>query len=139
MATASSLTLESDVAPDTPKIAVDAPRIQQVLSNLVGNAIKFTPAGGQIVLRARPGKAEACFAVVDTGPGIAPDALPHIFGRFWQGKRSDRRGIGLGLTIAKGIVEAHGGKIWVESQLGAGSSFYFTVPVANQEGVQAVS
>jgi PAS domain S-box-containing protein len=130
MATASSLTLESDVAADTPKIAVDAPRIQQVLSNLVGNAIKFTPAGGQIVLRARPGKAEACFAVVDTGPGIAPDALPHIFGRFWQGKRSDRRGIGLGLTIAKGIVEAHGGRIWVESQLGAGSSFYFTVPVA---------
>jgi signal transduction histidine kinase len=136
MAAASSLTLESDVASDTPRIAVDPPRIQQVLSNLVGNAIKFTPAGGHIVLRARPGKNEVSFVVADTGPGIAPDALPHIFGRLWQGNRSDRRGIGLGLTIAKGIVEAHGGRIWVESQLGAGSSFYFTVPVATKESTQ---
>ena len=130
IAAASSLSLESEVAPDFPRISVDSPRIQQVLSNLVGNAIKFTPAGGKITLRAAPSESEACFIVVDTGPGIAPDALPHIFGRFWQGKRADRRGIGLGLTIAKGIVEAHGGRIWVESQLGAGSSFYFTVPVA---------
>jgi PAS domain S-box-containing protein len=137
VAAASSLRLESDVAPDFPLIAVDPPRIQQVLSNLVGNAIKFTPAGGQIVLRANPADGEARFAVVDNGPGIAPDALPHIFGRFWQGKRTDRRGIGLGLTIAKGIVEAHGGRIWVESQLGAGSSFYFTVPLAaHQEAVK---
>ena len=130
IAAVSSLSLEADIASDTPRICVDPPRIQQVLSNLVGNAIKFTPAGGHIWLRARPGKGEASFIVADTGPGIAPDALPHIFGRFWQGKRSDRRGIGLGLTIAKGIVEAHGGRIWVESQLGAGSSFYFTVPIA---------
>jgi len=130
IATASSVSLESEVAPDFPTITVDPARIQQVLSNLVGNAIKFTPAGGKITLLAKPSESEACFIVADTGPGIAPDALPHIFGRFWQGKRSDRRGIGLGLTIAKGIVEAHGGRIWVESQLGAGSSFYFTVPVA---------
>ena len=130
IAAANSLSLDSEVAPDFPPITVDSPRIQQVLSNLVGNAIKFTPAGGQIVLRARPTEREACFIVADTGPGIAPDALPHIFGRFWQGKSTDRRGIGLGLTIAKGIVEAHGGRIWVESQLGAGSSFYFTVPLA---------
>jgi PAS domain S-box-containing protein len=131
IAAASSLSLESDVGPGTPRIYVDPPRIQQVLSNLVGNAIKFTPAGGQIVLRTRPGENEAHFIVADTGPGIAPDQLPHIFGRFYQGKRTDRRGIGLGLAIAKGIVEAHGGRIWVESQLGAGSSFYFTVPAAN--------
>jgi signal transduction histidine kinase len=136
VAAASSLRLESDVAPDFPLIAVDPPRIQQVLSNLVGNAIKFTPAGGQIVLRAKPADGEARFVVVDNGPGIAPDALPHIFGRFWQGKRTDRRGIGLGLTIAKGIVEAHGGRIWVESQLGAGSSFYFTVPLASAQAVK---
>jgi signal transduction histidine kinase len=136
VAAANSLQLESDVAPDFPLIAVDPPRIQQVLSNLVGNAIKFTPAGGQIVLRANPADGEARFAVVDNGPGIAPDALPHIFGRFWQGKRTDRRGIGLGLTIAKGIVEAHGGRIWVESQLGAGSSFYFTVPLAAAEAAK---
>jgi PAS domain S-box-containing protein len=132
IASASSVRLESDVSPDIPMITVDSPRIQQVLSNLVGNAIKFTPAGGQIVLSARPAEREACFVVADTGPGIAPDAIPHIFGRFWQAKRADRRGIGLGLTIAKGIVEAHGGRIWVESQLGSGSSFYFTIPVAEQ-------
>jgi signal transduction histidine kinase len=69
------------------------------------------------------------FAVSDTGPGIPPDQLPHIFGRFWQANRKDRRGIGLGLAIAKGIVEVHGGRIWVESQLGEGSNFYFTIPV----------
>ena len=130
IAVASSLRLESDVSPDLPPIRVDPSRIQQVLSNLVGNAIKFTPPGGEIMLRATPGDHEARFVVVDTGPGIPPDALPHIFGRFWQGKATDRRGIGLGLAIAKGIVEAHGGRIWVESQVGAGSSFFFTVPLA---------
>ncbi|HEY8164669.1 MAG TPA: PAS domain S-box protein [Gemmatimonadaceae bacterium] len=133
IAQAQSLRLETDVAPQAAPISVDPPRIQQVLSNLIGNAIKFTPAGGEISLRVTPVNGEVRFAVVDTGPGIAPDALPHIFGRFWQGKRADRRGIGLGLTIAKGIVEAHGGRIWVESQPGEGSSFYFTVPVAARE------
>jgi PAS domain S-box-containing protein len=136
IAQASSLRLETDVAPQAQSVSVDPPRIQQVLSNLVGNAIKFTPAGGEISLRVTPVDSEVRFAVVDTGPGIAPDVLPHIFGRFWQGNRADRRGIGLGLTIAKGIVEAHGGRIWVESQLGAGSSFYFTVPLAEQPAAQ---
>jgi PAS domain S-box-containing protein len=139
IANASSLRLESDVSPDLPPIRVDPPRIQQVLSNLVGNAIKFTPAGGEIVLRATPAEREACFVVADNGPGIPPDALPHIFGRFWQGKSSDRRGIGLGLAIAKGIVEAHGGRIWVESQVGAGSSFFFTVPLAESGEAAVVS
>jgi signal transduction histidine kinase len=69
-------------------------------------------------------------AVIDTGPGISPDQLPHVFGRFWQARTSDTRGIGLGLAIARGIVEAHQGRIWVESRLGEGSAFYFTVPVA---------
>jgi signal transduction histidine kinase len=68
--------------------------------------------------------------VKDNGPGIPPDQVPHIFGQFWQAMPSDRRGIGLGLAIAKGIVEAHGGMIWVESQIGAGSNFYFTLPSA---------
>jgi signal transduction histidine kinase len=139
IATASSLRLESEVSPDLPPIRVDPSRIQQVLSNLVGNAIKFTPAGGEITLRATPGDHEACFVVADTGPGIPPDALPHIFGRFWQGKATDRRGIGLGLAIAKGIVEAHGGRIWVESQVGAGSSFFFTVPLAETGEAAVVS
>lgn len=130
IAVASSVRLESEVSPDLPPIRVDPPRIQQVLSNLVGNAIKFTPAGGEIILRATAADREAIFVVADNGPGIPSDALPHIFGRFWQGKATDRRGIGLGLAIAKGIVEAHGGRIWVESQVGAGSSFFFTVPLA---------
>jgi signal transduction histidine kinase len=68
--------------------------------------------------------------VSDTGPGIPPDQIPHIFGRFWQGKHGDRRGVGLGLSIVKGIVEAHEGRVWVESRLGAGSDFIFTVPIA---------
>jgi two-component system, chemotaxis family, sensor kinase Cph1 len=73
---------------------------------------------------------EVRFGVVDTGPGIPPEQLPHIFGRFWQARPSDRRGIGLGLAIAKGIVEAHNGRIWVESRVGSGSTFYFTLPCA---------
>jgi signal transduction histidine kinase len=71
--------------------------------------------------------------VSDTGPGIPADQLPHIFGRFWQATRADRRGIGLGLAIAKGIVEAHRGRIWVESEVGVGSEFIFTLPVADTD------
>jgi signal transduction histidine kinase len=131
LAVAASLVLESVVPADLPAIHADPARIQQVLSNLVGNAIKFTPQGGRIAIRAeRVGTAEVRIAVSDSGPGMTPDQLPHIFGRFWQGERSDRRGIGLGLAIVKGIVEAHGGRVWVESRPGAGSEFIFTVPVA---------
>jgi signal transduction histidine kinase len=102
---------------------------------LVGNAIKFTPAGGRVVLGAGAiAEREVRFAVVDTGPGIPPEQLPHIFGQYWQASRADRRGIGLGLAIAKGLVEAHGGRIWVESQVGVGSNFYFTLPAANDAG-----
>jgi PAS domain S-box-containing protein len=130
LAAAQTLTLESEVPDDLPRVLVDPPRLQQVLSNLVGNAIKFTPRGGRITLRARPESAEVCLAVIDTGPGIPADQLPHIFGRFWQARPADKRGIGLGLAIARGIVEAHEGRIWVESRVGEGSAFYFTVPVA---------
>jgi PAS domain S-box-containing protein len=130
LAVGSSITLESSVADGLPDVLVDAARIQQVLSNLVGNAVKFTPRDGSVTVRAEPLGSEVRFAVVDTGPGIPPEQLPHIFGRFWQAKPSDRRGIGLGLAIAKGIVEGHGGRIWVESQVGSGSTFYFTLPAA---------
>ncbi|MFN2564228.1 MAG: PAS domain S-box protein [Gemmatimonadaceae bacterium] len=128
LAKSSSLQLEAAVPDGLPRVLVDPPRVQQVLSNLVGNAIKFTPAGGQITVRAELAPDGVCLAVVDTGPGIPTEQLPHIFGRYWQGKRTDKRGVGLGLAIAKGIVEAHRGRIWVESQVGAGTSFYFTVP-----------
>jgi signal transduction histidine kinase len=117
----------ASIAENLPSVLADASRIQQVLSNLVGNAVKFTPRQGTITVAADLLDTEVRFAVIDTGPGIPPEQVPHIFGRFWQAKSSDRRGIGLGLAIAKGIVEAHNGRIWVESQVGLGSTFYFTL------------
>jgi PAS domain S-box-containing protein len=130
LATGSTILLESDVADNLPPVLADAARIQQVLSNLVGNAVKFTPRDGRVTVCAEPIDGGVRFGVIDTGPGIPPDQVPHIFGRFWQAMPSDRRGIGLGLAIAKGIVEAHGGMIWVESHVGLGSTFYFTLPSA---------
>ena len=115
---------------ELPRAMADPLRIQQVLSNLIGNAIKFTPRGGRITTRVDAVDSQLQVAVVDTGPGIAPSELPHIFSPFWQRDRTDRRGLGLGLAIAKGLVEAHGGHIWVESRLNEGSTFYFTVPKA---------
>ena len=128
LAEGSSIRLESHVAPNLPRVLADATRISQVLSNLVGNAVKFTPREGVITITADGLDAEVRFSVIDTGAGIPAEQLPHIFGRFWQARTSDRRGIGLGLAIAKGIVEAHRGRIWVESSVGLGSTFYFTLP-----------
>jgi signal transduction histidine kinase len=128
LAAGSSIVMEASVADDLPAVLADSARIQQVLSNLVGNAVKFTPRQGRITVGADRLENEVRFAVVDTGPGIPPEQVPHIFGRFWQARSSDHRGIGLGLAIAKGIVEAHSGRIWVESQVGLGSTFYFTLP-----------
>jgi signal transduction histidine kinase len=127
------LSLTTAVEPDLPRVYVDRGRILQVLSNLVGNAIKFTPAGGQITLHVRMDAGAVRFAVIDTGPGIAPDQMQRIFGRFWQAQPSDRRGLGLGLTIAKSIVDAHGGTIGAESRPGEGSEFWFTIPVARPD------
>lgn len=106
----------------------DAARILQVLSNLVGNAIKFTPKGGRIVVAARRVGDKVLCSVADTGPGIPPEQIEHIFDRFWQANHADRRGIGLGLAITKGIIEAHGEKIWAVSEGGAGSTFLFALP-----------
>jgi len=130
IATGSTIVLESQVGENLLPVMADAARIQQVLSNLVGNAVKFTPRDGRVPVCAEPIDGGVRFAVKDNGPGIPPDQVPHIFGQFWQAMPSDRRGIGLGLAIAKGIVEAHGGMIWVESQVGSGSNFYFTLPSA---------
>jgi signal transduction histidine kinase len=129
LATAAALELVLETSPQLPTVSADHHRVQQVLSNLVGNAIKFTPKGGRVTIHGSRVNEEVLIAITDTGPGIAPEQLPHIFGQFWQGSRTDRRGIGLGLAIAKGIVEAHAGRIWVESTIGAGSSFFFTLPV----------
>ena len=127
LAAEKGIQLDSNVAEGLPTITADAGRVLQVLSNLAGNAIKFTLAGGRITLRADAAPGGVRFSVRDTGPGIAPEQLGKIFGKFWQANPADRRGIGLGLTISKAIVEAHGGRIWVDSVLGEGTTFHFTL------------
>jgi two-component system, chemotaxis family, sensor kinase Cph1 len=113
---------------DQSRVDVDRERIFQVLSNLIGNAIKFTPEGGRIALNAEARDRSMCVTVADTGPGVPSDQVPHVFNRYWQARRGNREGTGLGLYIAKGIVEAHGGRIWVESS-GPGATFRFTLPL----------
>lgn len=117
-----------------PAVYADHERALQVFSNLIGNAIKFAPKGSSVVLEAVLGDGEVRFSVTDSGPGIRPEDLPRIFDRFWQGDRAGQEGAGLGLSIAKGIILAHGGRIWVESKLGAGSTFSFTLPVFTETG-----
>jgi signal transduction histidine kinase len=112
-----------------PQVLADAERIQQTISNLVGNAIKFTPEGGKITVRTRSAGEEVVVSVIDTGIGIPPEQLPMVFDRYWQSARTDREGAGLGLAIAKGIVEGHGGRIWIESAPGQGVTASFTLPV----------
>jgi signal transduction histidine kinase len=104
----------------------------QVLSNLIGNAMKFTPKGGIISVHAERSGDEAVFTVADTGPGIPTEHLAAIFNPYWQGKRAERMGAGLGLPIARGIVESHGGRMWVESEVGHGTRFMFTLPIAGE-------
>ena len=113
-----------------PPAEVDRHRIVQALSNLVANAIKFTPAGGRVELRARGEANGVVLSVSDTGPGIAKEHLPHVFDRFWQGAQAREAGAGLGLTIARGIAEAHGGTISVESRTGSGTAFTIVLPGA---------
>ena len=126
-----SITLRADLPEDLPRVDADAERVLQVLGNLVGNAMKFVGRGGSVIVRATAHPDVVEVEVVDTGPGIPEDELPRIFERFWQVRRSARaRGTGLGLAIAKGIVEAHGGQIRVESAVGTGSIFAFTLPRA---------
>jgi signal transduction histidine kinase len=110
----------------------DSERIMQVLSNLVGNALKFVPRGGSIVLQCAAKDSEAVFSVTDTGPGIPREDLEKLFEKFWQRRRTDKRGVGLGLSIARGIVEAHGGRIWADSTVGLGSTFSFTIPAVSE-------
>jgi signal transduction histidine kinase len=123
------LTLE--VGTDVPmaEVLADRDRLLQVFANIGGNAVKFTPAGGRVAIRADLTAADVVFEISDTGPGIDADDLPHLFDRFWQARRTARLGTGLGLAIAKGIVEAHGGRIEVRSVVGVGSTFRFAVPL----------
>lgn len=128
------LKLIVDLPSTLPVVNADPERVAQVLSNLVGNAIKFTREGGQVIIRASMnGDREVAISVSDNGVGIGGDQLPNIFDRYWQAQHSSlrARGAGLGLPIARGIVHAHGGRMWVESKIGEGSTFYFTLPVAS--------
>ena len=113
----------------TATIPADRQRLSQVFSNLVGNAIKFTPAGGTIDITGRTSGSDALFTIADSGSGIPASSLPHLFDRFWQAQQTRRAGAGLGLYIAKGIIEAHGGHISVESTVGKGTTFTFTLPL----------
>lgn len=130
-AQAAGVTLRTDLADDLPLLEADPTRLREVVSNLIANALRYTPAGGTVTVEARavpsskPGRAIS-IAVRDTGAGIAPETLPHIFDRFY--KSEDSRGSGLGLTIAKSLVAAHGGEIAAESKLGQGTTIRFTLP-----------
>ncbi len=111
---------------ELPAISCDAERGVQVLSNLIANALKVTPRGGAIAIGVEA-RDDTVFYVRDTGPGIAPDELPHLFERYWRSASPRYKGTGLGLSIASGIVAAHGGRIWAESAPGVGSTFYFSL------------
>ena len=124
--------LEAELPESLPSIAVDHDRILQVFSNLIDNAIKFTPEGGRITVRAEPGIDEVVFSVEDTGSGIPEEQRARLFDPFWQARRARRAGAGLGLAIARGIVEAHGGRMHVESEVGKGTTRSFTVPATER-------
>jgi signal transduction histidine kinase len=129
------VTLESQVEDGLPAtIRADADRIQQVFSNLVGNALRYTPPGGVVTVGARTDEDGVVFSVSDTGPGIPAEDLPRVFDRFWQARQQGSHGLGLGLAIAKGITEAHGGRVAVDSELGRGSRFSFTIPLGEAPG-----
>jgi len=130
LASAAQLRLTCQVVETVPHVASDRERVLQVFANLIGNAIKFTPKGGEIQLIASHDDSEVRFIVADSGPGIPKEHLDHVFDRYWQAKSTAKLGAGLGLSIAKGIVEAHGGRIWVESPPNSGAQFNFTLPVA---------
>ena len=118
---------EHQVAADLPRVDCDPARVAQILASLATNAVKVTSKGGQITMGATAASGEVVFFVRDTGPGIDADELPTLFQRHWRSKNSSYRGAAFGLSLARGVVDAHGGRIWAESEAGAGSTFYFTL------------
>jgi signal transduction histidine kinase len=122
------LRMDLEIADGLPPVVADPDRLQQVLVNLLDNAIKFTPDRGRIRIVVTAAGPEVRFAVSNTGTPIAPEESTSLFEPFWQANRADRRGTGLGLSIVKGLVEAHGGRVWVESDPDRGTTFLFTLP-----------
>jgi signal transduction histidine kinase len=127
LANAKEITIKRELT-EAPPVSADRDRIFYVLSNIIGNAIKFTPERGTITLRTESRRGELVITVDDSGPGIPPEELAHVFERYRRG-RASQDGTGLGLYIAKGIVRAHGGSIWAEAAAGGGARFCLTVPL----------
>lgn len=136
LASKRSIELRWGAAPDLPRTWADRGRVVQVFDNLIGNAMRFS-SQGTISLHAYPMGGDILFSVADTGVGIAPEDLPHVFDRFWQARQAQRGGAGLGLAIVKGIVEAHGGRAWIESKPGRGTTVFFTIPIATSAGAES--
>jgi signal transduction histidine kinase len=132
-----SIALDCRIGDDLPEVNADPARMTQVVSNLVGNALKFTPEGGRVSLEGTLDGNYVLFAVRDTGVGIPPDELPHVFDRFWQSRRTNRSGAGLGLALARGIVLGHGGRIWIESTPEVETAVRFTLPTKSAGGRHA--
>jgi PAS domain S-box-containing protein len=133
LAAQAEIRLETRIADDLPEVYVDPSHILRVIGNLVDNAIKFTPPDGRILVEARRRGSDVLVAVSDTGPGLPQDQIDHVFDRYWQARQDDRRGTGLGLSIVRGIVEAHGGRIWAENARPHGATFSFTLPAARSQ------
>ncbi len=138
IATQQEINLQIRLSPDLPEISADPDRLRQVIGNLMENALRHTPAGGTITLLAEPDANPhyVHLVITDTGPGIPPEDLPHVFERFYRGDKSRHRhngGSGLGLAIARGIVQAHNGRIYAESQPGQGASFHIVLPIHEAE------
>jgi signal transduction histidine kinase len=133
-----NITLKTEIAENLPQIEVDGRRIEQVVANLLDNALNHTPSGGTVTIAVSPDKDGILTSVIDTGEGIPAEHLPYIFERFYRVDDARSRktgGAGLGLAIAKQMVELHGGRIWVESEVGKGSKFSFTLPVTRQKSI----
>jgi signal transduction histidine kinase len=130
IAAAGGVSLRDGIQPSLPLVDVDPARLAQVLSNLLSNGVKYTPKGGSVTVLAVEDGDSVRVTISDTGVGIPENEVPRVFDRFWQSKRTNRSGAGLGLTIARGIVRAHGGRIWVESAVGTGTLVHFTLPRA---------
>jgi signal transduction histidine kinase len=133
-ATEKSLQIAQDVVSEGARALCDRERVLQVIANIVGNAVKFTQPGGEIAVCVEPYGKDVLVSVRDTGPGIPEEQRARIFERYWQAKETAHKGTGLGLSIAKGLVEVHGGRIWVESKVGEGSTFFFTLPGVETAG-----
>ena len=132
LATERDIVLKMELPDELPLVNVDADRILQAMGNLIGNAAKFTPAGGTIVVGAALAETRIHLFVADSGPGVPADDIPHVFDRYWTARRHARaRGTGVGLAIVRGIVDAHGGHVWVEANAGGGARFILALPIAS--------